>query len=86
MGSHQQEHDQQEAEWKEEAERLRILPQSVQRQVIDLQVAIANDPRVDAVDRQFARGRGPRPVPASRFNGMVLSLRARARTPAAPIR
>ncbi len=57
MRSHQQEQDRQEAEWKEEAERLRILPRSVQRQVIDLQVAIANDPKVDLVDRQFARGR-----------------------------
>jgi hypothetical protein len=44
-------------EWRQEADRLRPLAPDLQRQIIDLQRAIAADCKVPTRDRAFARRR-----------------------------
>ena len=42
-------------EWREEAERLALLPRELQKQAIALIRAPANDPEVNDLDRENAR-------------------------------
>ena len=44
-------------EFREEAERLSALPQDVQRQIIAMHWADANNPRVPEADREYAKER-----------------------------
>jgi hypothetical protein len=49
--------DEEEREWREEAARLRALPRDVQRQVINLHLATAKDPKATPTARDRARRR-----------------------------
>ena len=49
--------DEQEREWREEAERLALLPREVQKQAVALIRAPAQDPQLNDADRESARMR-----------------------------
>jgi hypothetical protein len=49
--------EQEEQDSREEAERLKLLPRAVQRQVIALHQSTADDSSLDRADRAFARRR-----------------------------
>ena len=53
-------------EHQEEAERLRKLAKDLQRQIIALQQAIADNPKVPKAEREYARERAQRCHPGAR--------------------
>lgn len=49
--------EEQEQEWREEAERLKVLDLETIREIIAIHRSTANDPKADRKDRIFARKR-----------------------------
>lgn len=49
--------DRERAEWSDEAERMRVLPVELQRQVVEIHLSTARDKRATRTDRRIARER-----------------------------